>query len=103
MDLIETPEPPRTSAWRDAVRAAGRRIGFGGVRPSEMGANGRTGYGNPWRESSLEKYRNVIRFSLWGCLAVNAAMFAIFSILFTYQFLRHLWSWCLKAWFSKPW
>ena len=94
MDWAETPEPHHTGGWRGVFRAAVRRIGFGRARPDQS---------NPWRASSLEKCRNVIRFSLWSCLVVNAAMVGIFSILFTYQFLRHLWSWCIRGWFSTQW
>ena len=65
--------------------------------------NAKMGDVNPWRASFVEKCRNIIRFSLWTCLALNAAMLGMFSILFTYQFLRHLWSWCIKEWFSRPW
>jgi hypothetical protein len=94
MGLTETPEPDHIGAWRRVVRAAGRRIGFGRARPDQS---------NPWRDSFLQRCRNVIRFSLWICLAANAAMVGVFSILFTYQFLRHLWFWCLRAWFSSQW
>ena len=57
----------------------------------------------PWKQDKLGLLRNVIRFSLWTCLAVNGVMAAIFSIAFTHQFLRHAWSWCSRELFPGSW
>lgn len=58
---------------------------------------------NPWRESTFENYRTTIRFVLWVLLRINVLMAALFSILFTYQFLSHLWSWCARVLFKGSW
>jgi hypothetical protein len=58
---------------------------------------------DPW-ENAPQTYRRFICFALWVfCIAVNAAMACMFSILFTYFFLGHLWRFCLRALFSKDW
>jgi hypothetical protein len=58
---------------------------------------------NPWRVSFLELCRNVLRLALWACLTVNGLMLGVFSIIFTFFFLRHLWSWCHRVLFSGQW
>ncbi len=58
---------------------------------------------NPWRESVLSSVRNVFRFALWACLFVNGLMAALFTILFTYEFLGHLWGWCERVLFNSDW
>jgi len=58
---------------------------------------------NPWNRNPLGYGRDFIRFALWVCLASIAAMSAIFSIFFTYKFLWHLWSYCGRVLFSRPW
>ena len=58
---------------------------------------------NPWRANLLEKCRSFVRFALWICIATNGAMLCIFSILFSYEFLRHAWGWCNRVLFSRPW
>lgn len=47
--------------------------------------------------------RDFVRFALWVCLAINAAMLAIFSVFFTYEFLSHLWTYCERVLFRDPW
>ncbi len=58
---------------------------------------------NPWSENLLSKCRSVFRFVLWACFAVNGPMVSFFSIIFTYQFLKHLWSWCERVLFPGQW
>ena len=58
---------------------------------------------NPWRQTILHLFRDVLRFALWLCVVINGLMLAFFSILFVHQFLRHLWSWCTRVLFSRPW
>jgi len=58
---------------------------------------------NPWRDSVIAFARNILRFTLWICLVIDVLMLAIFSIAFTFQFLRHLWSWCQRVLFDEPW
>ena len=58
---------------------------------------------NPWKQSILSILRDIVRFALWVVLAVNGVMFAVFSVLFTYQFLRHLWSFCDRVLFPGEW
>lgn len=58
---------------------------------------------NPWKQSILDFCRNVVRFGLWIAVALNAAMLAVFSIAFTYQFLTHGWTWCRRVMFTGEW
>lgn len=58
---------------------------------------------NPWKENLLTFCRNVLRFVLWLCLAANGVMLGIFSILFTFEFLRSLWQFCARTIFANPW
>ena len=58
---------------------------------------------NPWRWNFLGSCRDLVRFSLWVCVAVNGAMAAIFSIFFIYQFLTHLWTYLMREWFPGTW
>jgi len=58
---------------------------------------------NPWKQNILDLCRNVIRFALWLALAINGAMVAIFSVVFTCAFLQHAWSWCRRVLFSSAW
>jgi hypothetical protein len=58
---------------------------------------------DPWRRTLLEFCRNVVRFGLWLALASNAAMLAVFSIVFTYEFLAHSWTWCRRVLFTGTW
>ena len=58
---------------------------------------------NPWQANVIEKCRSFVRFALWLCIAVNGAMLAVFSIMFTHQFLRHTWSWCQRVLFPGEW
>ena len=58
---------------------------------------------HPWGDNVLPKLRNVLRFALWVCLVVNALMLAFFTILFSYQFLTHLWGWCRRVLFDGSW
>jgi hypothetical protein len=57
----------------------------------------------PWRESILDRARDLIRFCLGVSMAINFATICIFSILFTYEFLDHAWKWCLRTMFAKDW
>lgn len=58
---------------------------------------------NPWKENILAFCRNVLRFALWLCLAVNGVMLGLFSIVFTFEFLRSLWQLCQRTLFAHPW
>ncbi len=58
---------------------------------------------NPWTQAVLERARNVLRFALWLVVVINGLMLAVFSVLFTFEFLRHLWSWCERRLFGEPW
>lgn len=58
---------------------------------------------NPWRAGWLEKCRDFLRFALWTCIAINGGMLGVFSVAFTYAFLRHAWGWCNRVLFSRPW
>lgn len=58
---------------------------------------------NPWRTSSLNLIQDIIRLMLWLCFALCGAMFAIFAVAWTYQFLRHAWSWCMRVLFNGSW
>ena len=58
---------------------------------------------NPWMPTLLGLSRSVIRFALWCAVVLNGVMLAIFSIVFTFQFLRHLWSWCDRVLFTGSW
>ena len=58
---------------------------------------------NPWKLGVLQNLRKSIRFVLWVGIAVNGAMVCIFSILFTYEFLHHLWDFLFRTWFSEDW
>ena len=58
---------------------------------------------NPWKQSVLDLSRSVIRFLLWFALVLNLAMFSIFSICFTYHFLRQGWCWCRRVLFTGTW
>ena len=58
---------------------------------------------NPWKATLLNLLRDILRFALWFCIALIGLMIAIFSIVFVYQFLVHLWSWCDRVLFTGSW
>ncbi len=58
---------------------------------------------NPWLHNPLDLCRKVIRFALWFAIALNLAMLAIFSIVFTFQFTIHLWGWLDRVMFQGSW
>ena len=58
---------------------------------------------NPWKQTILILLRDILRFALWLCVALIGLMVAIFSIVFVYQFLRHLWTWCDRVLFPGSW
>ncbi len=58
---------------------------------------------NPWKQHILEFCRNIIRFALWFAFVLNGVMLAIFSIVFTAQFLWHLWTWCDRVLYTGSW
>ena len=59
---------------------------------------------NPWRQANLFTiFKNLLRLALWTCLVINSLMLALFSILFTAAFLRHLWGYCQRTLFDNPW
>lgn len=58
---------------------------------------------NPWKQNVTHLCRDIIRFAIWVALALNGAMAAIFSVAFTFEFLRHAWRWCRRAIFSSEW
>lgn len=58
---------------------------------------------NPWNRTPLGYCRDVVRFALWVCLAINAAMLAVFTVFFSYEFLWHFWAYCKRVLFADPW
>ncbi len=58
---------------------------------------------NPWEQKALDRCRSVMRFTLWCCGTIIGLMVATFAIAFTFDFLRHLWSWCRRVLFREPW
>lgn len=58
---------------------------------------------NPWQVTAIEWMRGIIRFAIWTTLVLNGFMLAIFSVIFTYQFLCHTWTWCQRVLFSRSW
>lgn len=58
---------------------------------------------NPWKPNILELLRSVLKFSIWICICLIGLMTAIFSIVFTFEFLQHLWSWCDRVLFPGKW
>lgn len=58
---------------------------------------------NPWRLSIFDALKNLIRFLLWMAVTVNAAMLSVFSIIFMYHFLHHLWDLLARTWFATDW
>lgn len=58
---------------------------------------------NPWQQTILYLLRDILRFVLWLCVALIGLMIAMFSIVFVYQFLQHLWSWCDRVLFPGQW
>ena len=58
---------------------------------------------NPWEQTALDRLRSALRFALWVAVVIHGLMLAVFSVLFTSQFLRHLWSWCQRHLFGSDW
>lgn len=58
---------------------------------------------NPWKTQFLDICRNVLRFGLWICIVINGLCLGLFSVFFTAEFLRYLWSYCQRTIFDKPW
>ncbi len=58
---------------------------------------------NPWKQTILLLLRDILRFALWLCVALIGLMVAVFSIVFVFQFLRHLWTWCVRVLFTGSW
>ena len=58
---------------------------------------------NPWKQTVLFLLRDILRFALWFCLVVCGLMVGLFAITFSYEFLRHLWSWCRRVLFTGGW
>lgn len=58
---------------------------------------------SPWKQTILGACRDILRFALWIGVVINGLMFAVFSIMFVFQFLRHLWSWCDRVLFPGSW
>lgn len=57
----------------------------------------------PWTERVLDFMRRFMRFVLWSCVFVNLLMGSVFLIFFTFNLLRHLWSWCTRVLFPGSW
>jgi len=58
---------------------------------------------NPWQVSAIEWMRGIIRFAIWITLVLNGLMLGVFSVAFTFQFLRHAWTWCHRVMFTGSW
>ncbi len=58
---------------------------------------------NPWKITLLEFLRDILRFALWIAFVINGLMVGVFSIVFCYQFLSHLWGWLRKSFFTGSW
>lgn len=58
---------------------------------------------NPWKGDYLSVCRGLLRFALWSCLTANGLMLGVFTIVFTFRFLRHLWSWLQRGLFGSEW
>ena len=58
---------------------------------------------NPWQQKVLDVCRSIIRFALWCAIVLNGLMLALFLIVFTAQFLWHLWTWCDRVLFTGSW
>ncbi len=58
---------------------------------------------NPWKQTILYLLRDILRFAIWLVLVINGLLFAIFSVAFVYQLLRHLWTWCDRVLFPGTW
>ena len=58
---------------------------------------------NPWKQTILILLHDILRFVLHLGVVALGLMTAIFSIVFVYQFLRHLWSWCDRVMFTGSW
>lgn len=58
---------------------------------------------NPWEQTVLERCRSTLRFTLWTCLVLNGFMLGVFSVLFVFSFLKHLWGYLDRTMFSGPW
>lgn len=43
---------------------------------------------NPWKQHLLDLLRNILRFTMWLVLVVNALLLGVFSIYFVARFLR---------------
>ena len=58
---------------------------------------------NPWKQTLLNLFREVLRFAFWLCLALCGLMTGLFAIAFVAQFLLHLWTWCDRVLFTGSW
>ncbi len=58
---------------------------------------------NPWQQTIIEVLSAIIRFALWVTLVLNGLMLGVFSVAFTFQFLRHAWTWCDRVIFTGSW
>ncbi len=58
---------------------------------------------NPWEQKALDRCRSVLRFSLWTCCSLIGLMACLFAIAFSFEFLFHLWRYCQRALFDRPW
>lgn len=58
---------------------------------------------NLWQENITEKIWQGVRFSIWGVLAIDVALFCLFSLWFVIQTLVHLRGWCARTLFSGDW
>lgn len=58
---------------------------------------------NPWEQAVIARFKSAVRCGLWAALVLHAVMLSVFSILFTFQFLRHLWCWCGRTLFRSEW
>ena len=57
----------------------------------------------PWTVNIFDHFKNFVRLCIWASLAVNLLMASVFLVCWMYQFLTHLWLYCMKTMFADPW
>ena len=56
-----------------------------------------------WKTSVFTRLRNVVRLTLWLCLAICLLMMSVFLVLFTFETCCHLWDYFLRTIFARDW
>lgn len=56
-----------------------------------------------WQKNRTDSIANVLRFVGWVFLALDAILFAVFSLWFVGHFLDSLRDWLARTLFSSPW